>query len=1524
MITIKPQGSALNQPSFTSVTLWNKPFEFECVPSIDFLNTNYGSPNGQKITIHGRGFSSNSNTTVQVGNLPCDIISVSNAVIQCQVSSDIIPDVVSFNIKTRGLKRMVYDGSGIHSNLLSLTNEIFENSYWNNNFTSSLLTSSLEVSFIHLSNDYQNFVEVYHGYFKAPFDGPYTFYLTADGYSELLFSSTSNSSDPANLQKIITYTPAINGLPYQYNILSSQQLNLVKNQYYLIEAFRSVGTTAGNIKVGVELPQTQSNFKEAIQFIRISYTPTREQFELKIYNWKTGIFKILVEGRDPVTGDVVYHKETQGLDYNITVSNLTSILNSQLGWGYPSIKRIPVNKTGDIINDTALLNTTAGFLLQINLTIFRDSYQGTLFPPKALILTSDTTPKISFLQTQAPTPYITGTYSLKFGDLLFEDIPSNLTDLFDYLKQIPGYNRYITCELFGSINEDRTYVIKFIGMQAPVPLFELIAPALQGGDPNSPPQVTIGSIRDASTNAYYSAIPDDLLYQYDSNPQVNVYVNNIISKCSNDNNCSYIVSSSKTPMVMEYNITSSGLSILLSNYKNYEITSNTVNISFALSNCQINTIQLPIITCNLPLNSNGTFKLAAGKYKPLVDINNIGVAIFADTVVDSSIDLKLTSISLTKGSIMGGQNITITGTGFPPTTHGVTASIGLSSATVVANLNGTIVIKTLVKTQNNNIVLTFNNVIGTNNDYQYDETITPVINSISPNSSSPVQKAELRIQGTGFGSDAEKVRVFLDRVNNSAISYELSVVSLINGEILAILGGGRAGLYNVRVDIDSIGSAKPVSAGINSFVYDLAILSINPKNGSIMGGTLLDITGINFSPVLNQNQVFIGDDVNQFCDIVFSNNTNIQCITRPAPDSYDEINETLVVAQRVQEESRCAADDCNFTYTIDLTPEITFSSTDDQIFNVIKGDVITFSGSKLMNDLAVGFVNFLTNGVIQYTVNTSTLQDDGLSFIIPAMVDGNYCISIEIPNKGFASFANNVVINNMLLISKVSLNKGLTVTSNGSKGGVLLMIDGNGFLETDIIYIQTNVGNCLKLNDYSPTSIVCKTKLLPAEGTNYSVYLVRNSSYKISCDNCGFKVSAASTIIASTHNMTNTTNNSTFIINIKGTNLNQTNPPLVTLDLFDDVHLIRRYQGIVQNYNYTNVLVNFIDVPAGSYLLSIYYDTIGYVSLASTLQYININHLQISPSSSNYQVGYFGGPNLTLSSLAVSFPPWNDKSYYKNTNITICGFLCEVITSVENSLTCKIPRLKTQNTLDQYKNKKIDIINNFHVSGDTLSNIAFVNDGDLTTYYDSNNNYCFITFDFGADFLVKLENIQFFLNNRKTLPNYYGLVFQYSLDGVNYTNLSIISPSNLISGLNIFKIPSNIPAIRSIKFYSPVSKHVSRCNLAEIEFQGTQFYKNSSNSITSQICDVKVSSYGTQFVLTQLVSYSQSLTPQVFSISPEVATTLGGSTLTINGLNFGTDKTLIKVILDGVQCVISSANGSYITCLTGARFKHNL
>lgn len=89
--------------------------------------------------------------------------------------------------------------------------------------------------------------------------------------------------------------------------------------------------------------------------------------------------------------------------------------------------------------------------------------------------------------------------------------------------------------------------------------------------------------------------------------------------------------------------------------------------------------------------------------------------------------------------------------------------------------------------------------------------------------------------------------------------------------ILVKFPGARSGNYTVFV--------KSVDHGfIDTDAYNITVIgqvtNISPTYGSIYGGTIITITGENFSDNILDNPVKVGDS---YCDVLTTNSTTITC-----------------------------------------------------------------------------------------------------------------------------------------------------------------------------------------------------------------------------------------------------------------------------------------------------------------------------------------------------------------------------------------------------------------------------------------------------------------------------------------------------------------------------------------------------------------------------------------------------------------------------------------------------------------------
>lgn len=84
------------------------------------------------------------------------------------------------------------------------------------------------------------------------------------------------------------------------------------------------------------------------------------------------------------------------------------------------------------------------------------------------------------------------------------------------------------------------------------------------------------------------------------------------------------------------------------------------------------------------------------------------------------------------------------------------------------------------------------------------------------------------------------------------------MLSLTNTQIKVGLPGGRSGVYTVEVNVAANGDSIAGSLNSNVFKYELSMASVTPTSGSIYGGTLLTIAGVNFATDTRDTLVYIG------------------------------------------------------------------------------------------------------------------------------------------------------------------------------------------------------------------------------------------------------------------------------------------------------------------------------------------------------------------------------------------------------------------------------------------------------------------------------------------------------------------------------------------------------------------------------------------------------------------------------------------------------------------------------------------
>jgi len=239
--------------------------------------------------------------------------------------------------------------------------------------------------------------------------------------------------------------------------------------------------------------------------------------------------------------------------------------------------------------------------------------------------------------------------------------------------------------------------------------------------------------------------------------------------------------------------------------------------------------------------------------------------------------------------------------------------------------------------------------------------------------------------------------------------------------------------------------------------------------------------------------------------------------------------------------------------------------------------------------------------------------------------------------------------------------------------------------------------------------------------------------------------------------------------------------------------------------------------------------------------------------------------------------------------------------------------------------------NNFKIeieSEDLKPRTFFGNVEDVTMAFDDilsiqpeqTAQTCEIGAGFKADHVGMLSQMKYFMGDITDITLYKDkLKFQGSNDnstGTTWTDLHI-ADDNIHEGWNYvdFNETGTLPKYRFYRMYSSTS---NGCLVNEIKFTGVETVDNSDSAYS---CNVQVSlGNGTSITnLAHNVTYSNTLTSRLDSISPRYGSVTGGTVVTFTGVNFNTDTSVYNITIDGVNCPVSAATTTSVTCTTGSR-----
>lgn len=494
---------------------------------------------------------------------------------------------------------------------------------------------------------------------------------------------------------------------------------------------------------------------------------------------------------------------------------------------------------------------------------------------------------------------------------------------------------------------------------------------------------------------------------------------------------------------LTYSGTGTTLSMSLSDPTSANFPINTITVTVGDKPCTVDGgSTLSALTCQMATNTDGTPILVAGSVTPVVSVGTYGIAGLASGVNPLAVSLVATSLSVTTGGNNGGYLITLAGKGFPLDQNQINITICGNRATIrtITNIRADFYVPACANIGVETVTIQMGASQDTSLSFTYSDASgsAPTITSLVPASANPGIKGTIEIFGNSFGLDASIVKVFLSNATGKV--YQLNIFKLNNTYIKAGLPGGLPGVFTVQVNLaSSLGDSIAAAPGTNTFTYVFSVSSISPTSGSIYGGTLLTITGENFSTDTQNTLVYVGDTLNWFCAIESITTTQIKCRT-PAISRFYAIGVpvNVVVSTRLLILNSCTGA-CQFTYlTTSASPALTSSSSSSFSLAGSSTKTITLTGTNLLdagNQAEVALTNTVT--LVTTVFTAGSLSATSLTFTVTASLpSGNYEVRVR----------NAVGATNALSLA-VGWSPGTASWNQGGsvKGGIVTVSNGGGY-----------------------------------------------------------------------------------------------------------------------------------------------------------------------------------------------------------------------------------------------------------------------------------------------------------------------------------------------------------------------------------------------------------------------------------------------------------------------------------------------
>ena len=645
----------------------------------------------------------------------------------------------------------------------------------------------------------------------------------------------------------------------------------------------------------------------------------------------------------------------------------------------------------------------------------------------------------------------------------------------------------------------------------------------------------------------------------------------------------------------------------------------------------------------------------------------------------------------------------------------------------------------------------------------------------------------MTITGSGFGNDKNAITVWL---NNGSNVYQMNVIEANDTSLKVRIPGGLPGHFNVLVKLAGLGYAQVNPLDANAFTYGIFVDSIFPVTGSINGGTVLTITGSNFSPVLLENQVYVGDAENWNCRILTATTTTITCVTPPINPNYT-LDQPVVVVGRAMIDSECtAAGACTFTYDNTTYPTVSNPNPPPAYKS---GVSITLEGTGLVNNNIQPLV-YVGSALATVTASNET----SVTFTYPDLVNGTYDVNVYVDGVGYAkpSFSTN----NALVVSSIS-------PENGSYVGNTIYLMGNGLVDVGNIYMSftaaSSTGNV-------PFNYTIRKDNTPSRfgidflGCENNKFLTLNYTFKST--NYSFKYTCLTSLTPTLSLLGATSrpyNNATQNIVFNRSSFATVLPDNVYAFPVDNssVRFGNDIPLTILSTSGNNFTVDGTPLTVGRYAFKFVYSANGFGAITKVLE---ITSATAPTVSANIESGYRGGALISINGQGLS----------KFAKLSVAGIPATLVQSASNTSTLvySVPPLVTALTQSTYNLVSPTTLTGTFYS-DTASKASLAFDNMMFTKYASVNSVCYVGLDFGPYQQALVTSVRFYPNIiwKSVISFIKGATIRASNDGSTWDVLTTLD-STVHIGWNIWK-PST-PLTQAYRYVVFQHNTTSGCGLA--------------------------------------------------------------------------------------------------------------